>query len=329
MTTSGTVGATNVDIATIIEHACRRTGKLASSLTSEQLLAARENLFFILSDLVNRGISLWLIQKQVLTITYGTPTIPLSTGTVDVLKATYRTQSIQSTGSAISGGTYQGWDSGAGNTFTPISVQVTFNAGTNNLVVESSPDGSTWTTLQTIPAFTTTAGQQLWLDLTTFTTNRAFRIRETVLGSTYATATSWAYNPQEILMAKLTRDQYWLMPNKSFLGRPLQYWYDKQVAPQISCWPAPNDTTAAIVVYYTSYVQDPGAFTNNLQIPIRWYNGIVWLLAGYLANELPGVDQGRMMLCLKMADIALNAAEMGENDGAPLQFDPGILPYTR
>jgi len=329
LATSGTVGSTVVDVTTTIEHACRRTGKLASSLTSEQLLSARENLYFILADLMNRGINLWTISKQILTITPGVATMPLSIGTVDILKALYRTSTPQS-GTVISGTTYYGIDAGAGNTFSPCMVQLTLGAGTNTLAVQSSPDGSTWTTIQTLPTFVSTAGQQQWFDITNVTANRAFRVIETSLAATLVTSTVWNFGPNDILMAKLNRDEFYLLPNKTFTStRPLQYWYDKQVTPQIWLWPVPSDATGSIVLWYTQHIQDPGAYTNTIQIPIRWQNGIIWMLAAYLANELPDVDPNRMDLCMRMSDMALNAAEAGESDGAPIKFDPGISAYTK
>ena len=329
MTTSGTIGATVVDLTTYIEHACRRCGKLASSLTSEQQLSARENLYFILSDLANRGINLWCINKQVLPLTTGVTTYPLAIGTVDLLKALYRTISFQ-TGTVITSGTSVGLDVGAGATFNPFSIQVTFSgAGTNTLVVETSPDGVTWTQTQTLPVTISTVGQVTWFDLTVLPTTRAIRVRETVLGATLIGSINWGFNPQEILMAKLNRDQYYLLPNKAFLGRALQYWYDKQTTPQIWTWPVPNDPTSSVVCWTTSHVQDPGVYNNTVQVPQRWQNGIIWILSMYMANELPGVDDGKIALCTKMGMMALDAAEQGESDGSPIQIDPGIAPYTK
>ena len=329
MTTTQTIGATTVDVTTIIEHAARRCGKFASSLTSEQVTAARENLYFILSDLANRGISLWTISKQVVTLTVGTPTYPLSVGTVDILQAFYRTSTFQ-TGAGISSATTVGLDAGLGITFTPFSIQITFSgAGTNTLVVESSPDGSTWTQTQTLPVTVSTTGQVTWFDLLSYTPNRAFRVRETALGATLVGSTNWAFGPTAILMAKLNREQYYMLPNRTFPGRALQYWYDKQVTPQVWLWPVPNDATAAMECWVTNHIQDVGGMTNTLQLPQRWQNGIIWMLSAYMANELPGVDPEKVKFCLMMSEKALTDAEAGESDGSPIQIDPGIAPYTR
>ena len=102
MTTSGTVGATYVDVTNLVEHAYRRCGKLASTISSELQLSARENLFFLLSDLANRGLSLWCVEKQVLGINSNQIQFPLRQGTVDVMTALYRTKT-DLTGTTISG----------------------------------------------------------------------------------------------------------------------------------------------------------------------------------------------------------------------------------
>src|ERR1035437_10189263 len=114
MTTSGTVGQTIVDTTTFIEHAFRRCGKLATTISSELQLSARENLYFLLSDLANRGLSLWCVQKSVLGVNPNEIQITLPLGTVDVMNALYRTKTDLA-GTIISAAGWQGLDLGVGN----------------------------------------------------------------------------------------------------------------------------------------------------------------------------------------------------------------------
>ena len=65
MATSGTVGQTTISVMTLIDHGARRAGKLAEELTSEQVLAAKQSLYFLLSNLVNMGIQYWCIDKVI------------------------------------------------------------------------------------------------------------------------------------------------------------------------------------------------------------------------------------------------------------------------
>ena len=66
MSTSGTVGQTVVSVQKLIDHGARRAGKLAEELTDEQVLAAKDSLFYLLSNMANRGIQYWCIVKNVL-----------------------------------------------------------------------------------------------------------------------------------------------------------------------------------------------------------------------------------------------------------------------
>src|ERR1035437_2404704 len=109
MTTSGQIGQYQVDATAIIEHAFRRCGKLASTISAELQLSARENLFFLLSDLANRGLSLWCVQKYVLGVTPYQTSFNLPVGVVDINNALYRTKTDLA-GSTISGAGWQGLD---------------------------------------------------------------------------------------------------------------------------------------------------------------------------------------------------------------------------
>ncbi len=68
MATSGTVGKTVIDVTTLVEHSFRRCGKMASTISGELQQSARENLFFVLTDLANRGLSLFCVKKTVLNV---------------------------------------------------------------------------------------------------------------------------------------------------------------------------------------------------------------------------------------------------------------------
>ena len=96
MATSGTVGATAIDVTTLIEHAFRRCGKLPSTISSELQLGAKESLFFLLTSLVNSGLSLWCINKYVIPLASGVSTYPLLAGTADVLNVQFRTYTVLS-----------------------------------------------------------------------------------------------------------------------------------------------------------------------------------------------------------------------------------------
>jgi len=330
MATSGTIGATVVDVSSILEHAFRRAGVDTSKIEGEQQLSAKDNLYFILTDLANDGVNLWCITRQLLGCVVGQATYPLATGTVDLLRAYIRTMSYLA-GSTISGATYLGLDTGvpSGNPST-TTVGVTCNAGAQNLVVEYSPDATTWTTAYTIPTFTAVQGNTYWFDIQPQLSMRAWRVRETVAVSIGVTAVQFGNTPSDIRMGMLNRDQYNDLPNKAAPGKPLQYWYDKQIIPQMWVWQVPTDPTQILVAVTHMHVQDVGALTNTLAIPQRWQNYVIWGTAELIANERPKVDRdpATIAYCAAKAADAKRRAEMGESDGSPIRLTPNIHPYT-
>lgn len=327
-TVSGTVGSTVIDVTTFIEHAARRCGVLATSLSSEQQLSARENLFFLLSDLANRGISLWCVQKTVLGLTPNTTTVNLPVGTLDILNIEYRTTSFYP-GVVIAGQTATAAIATPSVVMT-VGVQA-LASGAASLAIETSPDGITWTTLTNVTALFT-AGQTYWFDLDNSLLATYWRIRETVAALLSATTVYFGFGPRETSIDALNRDDYADLPNKFQQGRPLQYWYDRQVTiPRLWLWPLATNPTAQLVVWNHRQIQDVGTYTNLLEVPQRWFESIIFLLAQRICLELPAekVPPGRYELLKAEGIEHLTQAENGETDGAPMKINVNISGYTR
>jgi hypothetical protein len=74
---------------------------------------------------------------------------------------------------------------------------------------------------------------------------------------------------------------------------------------------------------------DVGTLTDELDIPQRWYETIVWQLAWRLAMELPDFNLSLIGPIKASADEALKIAQDEERDNSPIYFAPNISPYTR
>jgi hypothetical protein len=336
MATSGTVGNNVADVTNIIEHAYRRCGKLASTISSELQLSARENLFFLLSDLANRGLSLWCVEKQVLGINPNQIQFPLRQGTVDIMNALYRTKT-DLTGTTISGAGWQGLDLGVGVTAAVYNTAIQFSVATSaTLVMEYSLDSILWVQAQAF-SFATAKAAGCWLstDADNSTAARYWRVRDTSGTLASVSALTFSVSPYEIPMAKLSNDDYASLPNKTFSvpagSKSLQYWFDKQTAPRIWIWPASQVSTDQIVIWSQRHIQDVGALTNTLDIPQRWMESIILTLACRCAVELPAgeLPDGRLEYLESKAAEHLSQAEDSESDGAPIRISPNISGYTR
>ena len=331
MATSGTVSTTNFTTRQVIDHAFRRCRLGAQQITSEMINVANDQLYLLLSDLANRGVQLWCIERLVMPLYEGNGAVTLPLGTVDVLNTNLRTL-LESTGTtATTATTFQNYNVDG---LTVTTVGVKWSAAAQPFVIEKSNDGITWTavdTIQSTSAPTQVAGEWLWIDTEVPETADYFRVRVTS-GTLSASEVYFGNTPNEIPIARLNRDDWTALPNKSFLGRPLQFWFDRQRdQPVMRLWPVPNAAaeTQQIVLWRHRYIQDVGTMTQNLDVPQRWFDAIVAMLASKLAEETPEVDAGLMPILEAKAEKALAQAENEERDNSPIYWTPNLSPYTR
>lgn len=331
ISTSGTVDATVIDVTTLVEHAVRRCGKLPSTVSSELQISILESLFFLLTDLVNDGISLWCVKKVALPLSPGVTVYGVPPGVDSVLSLNYRTLTALS-GTAISGAGWAGYNFGAA--VDPTNVQINLSAAaTPALVVEYSADGVTWVQgaaflkqQSLVPA-----GGKLAQDLDYTGGVQYWRVRDTSGTLAAFSALTFSNAPAEIPMTDFNRDDYASLPNKNFQStRSLQYWYDKQLQPQLWLWPVPMNADQMVLQYHRQ-IQDVGSLTAALEVPSRWYEYVIFALAARVAVELPAGELPPNRLDYLESKVAfhLERAASGESDGAPIKLQPMISGYTR
>jgi hypothetical protein len=331
MATSGTVSTTNFTTRQVIDHAFRRCRLGAQQITSEMIDVANDQLYLILSNLANRGVQLWCIERLVMPLYQGNGAVVLPIGTIDVLNTNLRTL-LESTGTTASTATTFQVYNADGLTVTTVGIK--WSAAAQPFVIEMSNDGLVWTAVDTIQpttAPTQVSGEWLWIDTEVPESADYFRVRVTS-GVLSASEVYFGNTPNEIPIARLNRDDWTALPNKSFEGRPLQFWFDRQrEQPVMRLWPLPNlaAETQQIVLWRHRYIQDVGTMTQNLDVPQRWFDAIVAMLASKLAEETPEVDANLMPILEAKADKALAQAENEERDNSPIYWTPNLSVYTR
>ena len=357
MAYSGTINQTKVNVAQLIEYAFREAGKTAEEQTPEYINAAKQALFYILQSLSNKGIDLWAIKTVLLGALEAQTEVFLPEGTVKILAANWRyvqTPGVSGTlpvsnidvgnlfnnnnptlelhATSTIQNNYFGWNYTSGQ----IITQVGFNAYSPNgptdynLVLETSNDGVTWTTRQTLPTVTLEDFGWYYFQLDPTPGYNYYRLRETVATTFSLRAIQPSYVQQDIPLAPLNRDTYFALPNKQFQSeRSLQYWYNKGVRQSIYLWPIPQDNFQCFQLVLEQQVQDAGTLSNELYIPNRWLNAIQSMLSHKVAKQLPGVDLARIQYLEAQANLDLVDAGNGEEDNAPIYFQPNISYYTR
>lgn len=356
MAYSGTQGTTVINVQTVIDHAVRRCGKLAEETTSEQQIAARENLYFLLSTLINRGIQYWAINKEVVGLTANKYRYTLPAGAVDTLNVQYRTMNRPSGSEGSSSGnaalafdedttTYTQQSAPNGNISIIYGTTNTVYAGSIGVLpyvsgggtavwsfkLQYTTDGTTWADLEDVGTVTVTDNQWLWYDIDPGQNCAGYRILA-YGGTTLALREFFVgNNSTEIPMSRLNRDDYTNLPNKNFTAnQPFQFWFDRTIPePTLYLWPVPSNPFVQMVIWYSRQVMDVGALTDELEIPQRWYEAIVYMLAHRMSLELPAVQTDRVSYLEKMADKYLFEAEQEERDKSPIYFAPNISVYTR
>ena len=328
MAYSGTVSQTNFDTRRVIEHAARRCKMPAQQLTSEHVDIAMDNLYLLLSDLANRGVQLWCIQKTIYPLYAGTSYITTYTGTVDILNSNLRTLQ-QATGVDVDTPTQRVTEFDTQTTVTTVGIKWE----TPSVPVEfaRSDDGILWDIIQSeVPSASN--GEWTWYDLDSAVAASYFRVRATS-GTLGFSQIYLGNTPTEIPLARMNRDDFTNLPNKSFQSnRPLQYWLDRQsLSPVMNLWPVPNGAAevSQIVVWAQRHIMDVGTMTQNIEVPQRWYEAIISMLAAKLAAEYVEVDAGLIPMLDQKAAQALYVAQQEERDNSPMMISPNIAMYTR
>ena len=329
MTTSGTISLTPFDTRSLIDRAYARCRLRPQQLTSEMLSTAQTNLYLILSDLSNTGTPVWCLQKQLMTLQQGQPALTLPTGTVDVRNAFLRTQSALTpdAGPVITTGsiTFNFATTGAQ---LPCSIGIVWTATPISLSVQTSPDNATWSTVVSVPAATGTGLQ--WIDTAGASQALYWRIVPSGSGTISASSVLLGNLMSEIMLARLNADSYEAYPNKSFQGRPLQFWLDRQLTPVMQLWPSPDAASALLpmVVYRQRYIMDVGTLPQIIEVPQYWYEAITWKLAANLAWETPEVDAKMPMALEAKADNMMKLAWNQDRDQSPISFKYNLRAYT-
>lgn len=351
MAYSGTTNQTKITVAQLIEYAFREAGKTAEEQTPEYINAAKQALFYILQNLSNRGVNLWMLENKLIGTTQNQTVIEMPPGTVDVREANWRYVVTPEVNLALpadnidSPALFDGnlsthamstvdknWF-GAEYSTAQRMFQIGFNSyggGTYNFVLETSDDGITWTQRQQFPTTTLADGEWAYYPLEPTNPYKFFRLREVVAATFSLRQIVFCYTQQDIPLARLNIDDYWNLPNKQFQGvRSLQYWFDRQIDPKMYLWPIPNNDFQLFQLVIEKQLQDVGTLTNELYVPNRWVGAIQALLSHKISIQLPGVDLNRIQYLESQANSWLAQAEAEERDKSPIYFTPNISYYTR
>ncbi len=118
-------------------------------------------------------------------------------------------------------------------------------------------------------------------DLPTDTVDLLDHVIRTGAGSTSTQA--------DLTISRISVSTYATIPNKLQQARPIQLYIDRQLTPNVTVWPVPDNSQAYTLVYWRlRRIQDAGDGVNTMDVPFRFVPCMVAGLSYYLAMKIPG-----------------------------------------
>lgn len=325
MAYSGNISGTAFNALKVVDHAFRRCRLPAQAITAEMQSYALDSLYLMLSELANIKTPSWCIEKIILPMYENQPLVTLPPGTVEVLNLNYRTLQLLN-GVVVSTSTAYTVNFTTATVVNTVGVK--WSGPSVDLTFQVSNNGISWTTVGT-QTTAAVAGDITWTDISVGLPYQYFRI--TSASPILYTAITLGNLPQEIPLGQLNRDSYVNQTNKVFPGRPSNYYFLRDLPEPVAyLWPAPFSAAEAaqLVLWRHRQIMDTENLQQEVEIPQRWLEAIVNGLAARVAAETPVVDPSLIPVLEQRSAISMQRAWDGDNDGSPIQINPGIRAYT-
>lgn len=119
---------------------------------------------------------------------------------------------------------------------------------------------------------------------------------------------------------RISRQEYFDLPNKTSEGKPTQIYYDPQlVNGTMYIWPTPDSSSDKLVFSYSHYIDDFDANSNDIDFPQEWHDYLSWGLALRLTGfESIGLNERAFVK--QMADEMLEDLITFDQEDTPIQF---------
>jgi len=293
MATSGSVDF-NLDMAEATEEAFERCG--LEFRTGYDSATSRRSLNFLFADWANRGLNLWTIEKITQTVAQLSTSSAITTYPIGTITMTV----------------------GASGSF---SLGETITGGTSNVTADIITKPSATTMTLTIPSGSFTASETITGSSSAATTTVSADPSLTDVQATASVLEAVVQrDSQDISITRISRQEYLSIPTKTTQGRPTQFYVNRQITPTITLWPAPENSTDAIIYYRVKRIQDVDAATNTADIPFRFLPCLVAGLAYQLS--LKKAPQRTQILKMLYEEEFERASSEDIDHGVPLRLVP-------
>ena len=284
----------NLDIDDIINEAYERCG--LESRSGYDLKTAKRSMNLLLADWANRGLNQWTIKQSSITVAADITEYPGGT-----LTMTVGDSSSFSVPETITGGTSAAT---ASITNLPSATSMAITIPTGTFTSGETLTGGTSAATTTLSAAVDLTDAQATIDILSLVVKRG--------DNSYAAA-------------RLSRDGYITIPNKTETGRPSQFFLDRQITPNLKIWPAPENSTDTLIFDRLYRIDDGDDFTNTLGVPFRFYPALAAGLAYYIALKRA---PDRIQILKPLYEEEMERAMTEDRDRASFNVVPS-LEYAR
>lgn len=287
------------DVADYIEEAFERCG--FEVRTGYDLKTAKRSLNLLFADWANRGLNRWTISQDTLTLADGIADYPLGT-----LTMTVGATASFSVSETITGGT-----SGA-------TASITSKPSGTSLAI-TVPSG-TFSSGETITGGTSGATTTVSSAVSFENIQASIDILSAVVRTNGGTSTQ-----SDMSISRVSRDQYINIPSKRTEARPTQFYVDRTITPVVKLWPTPNNNTYELVFDRLMRMDDIDTYTNNPEVPFRFYPCLTAGLAYYISMKR-APDRIQVLKAVYEEEFERAAAE--DRDRASLSLTPSRDYYS-
>lgn len=136
--------------------------------------------------------------------------------------------------------------------------------------------------------------------------------------------TDSSVNPSiNYVVTAMSRSDFAALPYPTQAGdRPTQYYFNRLSTPLVSLWPVQNNATKTFGYFAWTFIQNAGAFSNQLDLPNRWYEALTANLAWRLAMKFA---PDRYQMLKDAGDSAFAAAAAEDVESVPLRIVPNMM----
>ncbi len=130
------------------------------------------------------------------------------------------------------------------------------------------------------------------------------------------------------VLGPVSTTEYAAYPNKTVQGPPTSFWFDRQITPQLTFWPVPDNTATYVAKYrYVKQIQDASLRSGyTMDLPYRWFDAFSDDLTARLARHY----KPEMYATYKaIADESWNDAAGEDMENVNLYINPGLGSYYR